>query len=508
MNLRGIPVVLTGALLMVGAAAGAEEATHVLVVVLDGVRPDYVTAERMPNLHALGQKGVVCENHHSVFPTVTRVNSASLGTGAYPATHGLMGNSVYFPEVEPDKSLSTGKAENLFRIDEATSGRLLTTQTLGEILEAHGERLFVASSGSTGSATLQNYRVCGGAVAHPEWVLPESLRPRMVEALGPPPEDAVPNQGRNRWAVDAYLEVGLTDFTPRVAFIWLSDPDHTAHKKGIGSPGTDEALRQVDDELGRILEAHRERDISADVIVMSDHGFSTQAGGATHPMKTLKEAGFEDEVAAKTFVTADGAIYIRRDADRLLPEIVRIYQEKPWAGAIFTRAKEPGSPEGIVPGTLSFDLIHWNHDRSADVLIDAMWNDDVNEFGFPGATTVPGVAGHGTSSPWDIHNVLVAHGPSFKGALRSSTPTGNVDVAPTICRLLGIDPAPSMDGRVLDEILEGGPDPASVRVGRKVSRVSTKTSKGRYTVCLDASVVNGHRYVDRTRVERTRVSSE
>jgi arylsulfatase A-like enzyme len=505
MNLHRILIVWTGALLALGASAQAKESAHVLVVVLDGLRPDYVTAERMPNLHAMGEEGVLCENHHAVFPTLTRVNSPSLGTGAYPGTHGLLGNSVYFPAVNPDKSLSTGDAENLFRIDEATNGRLLTTQTLGEILQAHGEHLFVASSGSTGSAMLQNYRVCGGAVVNPELVLPDSLRPRVVEALGPPPEDAAPNTGRNRWAVDAYLEVGLTDFTPRVAFVWLSDPDHTAHKYGVGSPVTDEALRQVDDELKRILDAHRERGIRADILIMSDHGFSTQAGGAAYPMKTLTESGLGDDVAAKAFVTADGAIYIRRDADRLLPEVVRIYQEKPWAGAIFTRGKSPGSHEGVVPGTLSFDLIHWDHDRSADVLIDAMWNDDVNEFGFPGMTTVPGVAGHGTSSPWDIHNALIARGPNFKKTLRSPTPSGNVDVAPTICRLIGIDPVPSMDGRVLDEILVGGPDPASVQVVKKTFRVSTKTSAGRYTAFLDASVVDGHRYLDRTRVERTPV---
>ena len=55
-----------------------------LLIVLDGLRPDYVTPALMPNLHALGERGVVFTDHHAVYPTVTRVNAASISTGAYP----------------------------------------------------------------------------------------------------------------------------------------------------------------------------------------------------------------------------------------------------------------------------------------------------------------------------------------------------------------------------------------------------------------------------------------
>jgi len=36
---------------------------------------DYVTEAVMPNLVALGKRGVVFTKHHSVYPTVTRVNA-------------------------------------------------------------------------------------------------------------------------------------------------------------------------------------------------------------------------------------------------------------------------------------------------------------------------------------------------------------------------------------------------------------------------------------------------
>ena len=89
--------------------------TH-LVIVVDGLRPDYVTPEVMPRLSRLGQRGIVFRAHHSVFPTVTRVNASSFVTGAYPETHGLLGNTIYIPAVNATKGLDTGeKAATFFR---------------------------------------------------------------------------------------------------------------------------------------------------------------------------------------------------------------------------------------------------------------------------------------------------------------------------------------------------------------------------------------------------------
>ena len=67
----------------------------------------------MPRLYRLGQRGIVFTAHHSVFPTVTRVNVSSIVTGAYPETHGLLGNTIYVPSVSTTRVLSTGERENL-----------------------------------------------------------------------------------------------------------------------------------------------------------------------------------------------------------------------------------------------------------------------------------------------------------------------------------------------------------------------------------------------------------
>ena len=88
-----------------GPTTESAKASRQLLIVLDGLRPDYVTPAVMPALHALGRQGVVFEQHHAVYPTVTRVNASSIASGVYPGTHGLMGNSGLPIKMPPEISV-------------------------------------------------------------------------------------------------------------------------------------------------------------------------------------------------------------------------------------------------------------------------------------------------------------------------------------------------------------------------------------------------------------------
>ena len=130
------------------------------------------------------------------------------------------------------------------------------------------------------------------------------------------------------------------------------------------------------------------------------------------------------EDGSKDVVVAEGAVYLRSAAAKArLTEIVDMLKRRPEVGAIFTRAREAGQQEGVVAGTLSFDVARWNHPRSGDILVSANWSDRANEYGFKGTTTQDGVAGHGTSSPYDIHNTLIAAGPDFRENATSDAAT-------------------------------------------------------------------------------------
>ena len=472
-----------------------------LVIVVDGLRPDYVTPDVMPRLARLGGRGTVFTAHHSVFPTVTRVNAASLVTGTYPEAHGLLGNTIYIPAVNAARGLDTGVRENLEAVGRAEH-RLLTTPSLGEILASAGKTLFAVGSGSSGAVFLLDHTVAAGAIVHQEFTRPESLRARVRETLGPVPPHALPNAALNRRAVDAYLSIGLEARHPDLTLMWISDPDTTAHARGIGSAVTREALSLVDAEIGRIEDTLQAKGLldRTNVIVTSDHGFSTHGGGfrlqaAIEPFVHTLDDGSPD------IVVAEGAVNLRvRDAARVAA-IVAALQKNPMVGAIFTRGSGNGAA-GAVPGTLSFDVARWNHPRAGDILVSSNWTRDVNDAGVAGKTTDPGVAGHGSSSPYDIHNTLIAAGPDFSEHAISDVPTGTVDLAPTILRLMRLPLPSTMTGRVLEEGLRGGPAPSSVRVDHLTETV--KTADGGYELTVHVSAAAGQRYLDYTEVLRRR----
>ncbi|MCH8204463.1 MAG: alkaline phosphatase family protein [Candidatus Hydrogenedentes bacterium] len=483
-------------LLLLPQAAESAEGTdqRFLVIVLDGLRPDYVTEDLMPNLHALARRGVFFEDHHAVFPTVTRVNSSSLSTGAYPETHGLMGNSVYFPEADGRRALNTSDVENLFKIDAVTDGQLLTATTLGEVLEENGLKLLALSSGSSGSATLMNHRMTGGGVINTDVILPEEIRADVIEAIGPAPGDSVPATARNAWVVEAYVKIALEKLRPTVTYMWLTDPDHTAHGAGVGAPLTMDSLRGVDRDLGRILAAHEARGLSdnVNVLVTSDHGFSTHIGGF-NLSKLLRDEGLADGVTL-----AGGAIHVKDSPPEQIRSIVKALQKTEWAGPIFTKAKEAGGYMGWVDGTLSFYAAHWQHERSADILVAPMWDDGENEYGFKGRTTYAGTAGHGSTSPYDIHNTLIAAGPAFVAGIRSPLPTANTDIAPTILYVLGLESPESMTGRAMREALAG----VAFDDLMQVHTLFFRAQAGEYRVELSESYLDGRRYLNYARVER------
>jgi arylsulfatase A-like enzyme len=499
---------------LISAAAGvlaqprtAAPAHRQLVIVVDGLRPDYVTHAVMPNLLALGQRGVVFTSHHSVFPTVTRVNASSISTGTYPERHGLMGNTVFFPQVDARRFLPTDDRATLERINAATGGNLLTSRTLGETLQSAGMRMLVVSAGSSGSAFLVNHTVAGGAILHVDYTLPESLSAAVVESVGPKAEHAT-SADLNHRAVDLFLKVGLPKVDPAATVMWLTDPDTTAHVHGIGDPVTVECLRQVDAEIKRVedgLAAARLLD-AYDIWVTSDHGFSTHTGGVALQDLLAPFARTQADGSPRIVSGGDGAIYVR-DHDRAdVAKIVAALQAADRVGAIFTAPASPGSLDGWVPGTLSFDVIRWNHERSAEIMWSPDWTDAANKHGVQGSVMASGVAGHGSSSPFDVHNTLIAAGPDLRRAASVDVPSANVDFAPTLLSLLGVAVPASMEGRVLSEGFASGPAPGSLRV--RTERHTATNANGSYSATATLSTVEtpsgSYRYFDLAKAVRTR----
>jgi arylsulfatase A-like enzyme len=490
----------------------------VIVFVVDGLRPDAITPEDTPTLFRLRAEGVSFTSSHAVFPTVTRVNAAALSTGAQPGTSGLLGNQLYVPGIDRGRALDSGNYRNLLALERVSGGRLLLTPTLAERLHARGLRLAGVSSGSTGSAFLLNPRAGSGigAVVNGYFdpgrtvAYPGEVSEAILARFGPAP---VKEAGAARydtsvaWTQRVLRDYVLPELRPDVVINWLTEPDHSQHHGGVGSPGSREALRHDDSEIARVLASLDGLGLAGRtaVLVASDHGFSTNTGGVD-VAAALIAAGLKAAADSPDVVLASSgqavALHVEaRDPERIA-RIARLIQEQDWGGLVFTAGKTAGDALGAMEGTFSLELIHAaNAERACDLLMTFPWTSQPNAFGVPGGdlACVSGGArlyasDHGSLSPWNVRNTLFAWGAGFKRATTVRAASGNVDVAPTILALLGLPTEPvGLDGRVLAEALPGGPDPEQVF---EETRVHMARANG-YRAAIQETDVEGRRYIDK-----------
>lgn len=96
-----------------------------------------------------------------------------------------------------------------------------------------------------------------------------------------------------------------------------------------------------------------------------------------------------------------------------------------------------------------------------------------------------------------MNNTLLARGPGFKSRRRIASPTGNVDIAPTVLGLLGLPIPEDMDGRVIGESLVGGPD--SVESTTDAHLAGREVLNGVYRQGVTLSRVGSTVYLDEGR---------
>ncbi|MEY2497927.1 MAG: hypothetical protein QOD12_1483 [Verrucomicrobiota bacterium] len=162
---------------------------HVVVLVWDGMRPDFVTESNTPALWKLAREGVTFRHHHSVYPTATNVNGAAIATGVYPNRNSLLANREYRPLLNPRKAIENAEPEVIKKGDETSGGKYLACPTVAEIVRAAGRSTAIAGSKAV---TFLHDR-------HAEWTtaaskkftifaaapMPENLRSEMEKLLGP-----------------------------------------------------------------------------------------------------------------------------------------------------------------------------------------------------------------------------------------------------------------------------------------------------------------------------------
>ena len=108
--------------------------TKIVIAVFDGLQPSQINSLDTPNLFNLSGEGSFFENHHPVFPSVTRVNAASMVTGVNPGKHWLAGNTFVARDYD-DSNVMPALNDQLSKI--RNSGLdVLGVPTLQEIISS------------------------------------------------------------------------------------------------------------------------------------------------------------------------------------------------------------------------------------------------------------------------------------------------------------------------------------------------------------------------------------
>ena len=482
-------------------------AKYFVLVVWDGMRPDFISPELTPTLESLRDDGVWFGNHHSAFPTSTEVNGTVLATGMFPQHDGITANTEYRPDIDPLRPVGMQSLRAIRRGDELSHGKYVLVPTVAELVRNHGGRTAVA--GAKPVALLHDRLERGDDTRGPVWYadgsLPASLRAALTQRLGRFPRATYPNAPRDEWTTRCLTEVFWEGELPRYSLLWLSEPDASQHRYGPGSQQALAAIHECDERLATVLSELDRRGVrkETDVFVVSDHGFST-VGEDTSVAATLRAAGINVHPNRSTppkdgdvVVVGNGGsvmIYIAGKSPDVAAKVVTALQHQPASGVIFSREH--------LPGTFPLAEARMAADTAADVVVVGSWKRTPTTDGRPhveivndGTAYRAGQGMHVTLSPTDLHNIAVANGPDFRHGVTDRFPSGNVDIAPTLLWLMGIKPPEKLDGRVLSEALaEPGPEVRGAEVNRLDARADL--ADGTWLQYLKFTELNGVRYLE------------
>ena len=214
--------------LATGFCAPAE---HVVIVSLDGGRPDVILTSNTPNIHEMAEQGAYTWWAQTINPSITLPSHSSMLTGCLPQKHGVTWND-WKPE------LGFVKTTTCFEIAKQagmTTAMFVSKQKLEHIAKPGTVDKFVTISGDDAVAAAK--------------------------------------------AAGEYFQKKK----PNLLFVHFSDPDATGHAHHWGSKEYRTAIENCDRGIGILRAIVKDAGVSATTvwIITADHGGHLNSHGST-----------------------------------------------------------------------------------------------------------------------------------------------------------------------------------------------------------------------------------
>lgn len=369
---------------------------YVVLISFDGFRPDYLQRLNLPNFERVWRDGVRATGMLPVFPSKTFPNHYSIVTGLYAENHGLVANSFRDPQ--------RGARYSMY-----------DTLAVWDATWYRGEPLWVTAEKQ------------GMVSASFFWVASEAPIGGVTPTFWKRYQGRIPNFAR----VDTVLSwLALPeDRRPHLITMYFNDADDAGHRHGPLSAQLDSAGARLDSALGRLLDGVERLPIRDRVyfILVSDHGMSEVSPRWYAALDTLVD------LTGVTIADAGANANLHVEGGRARAVVLRdSINRRMRHGRAYLRGEMPAH-------------LHYRADPRIGDLVVVM--EEHFQVGRADRPPAEGTASHG----WDptipsMHALFVVKGPGIpRGKVIGVFE--NVDIYPFITEILGLRPAPNLDGR-------------------------------------------------------------
>ena len=418
-------------LLLLTHSVFSQRAEHVVVITIDGFRPDFYMDSSWHTVHLreLLKKGVYAKGVNSVFPSMTYPSHTTIITGVWPAKHGIYYNGMFEPNGPSGKSYWNNSSIKVPTIWSVAQQKGLKVASLLWPVSADAPVMYdIPDIGGMGDSIREQFSKPAGFIA--------DLKKNVFNNA-----DRIDyGKDHNVANIAAYV---IKKDQPNLMTIHFFSVDHYEHEQGRQGPLVKAAVADADSSVGIIIDALKTAGIweKTVLIVTGDHGF-LDVTKSVQPNVWLAKAGLITDVKKgdwkAQFFSVSGSSYLYlkdKNDSKTLAQVKDILdhlsdEEKKLFRIIDRKQLDAigGNPEVAL----------------------ALSGENGASFGnkMTGNAVSPGHGGsHGYFPDFrEIRTGFVAYGPGIKQG--SIIPEMNLrDITPVIAKLLNLS-LPSIEGKI------------------------------------------------------------
>ncbi|MDQ3522845.1 MAG: ectonucleotide pyrophosphatase/phosphodiesterase [Gemmatimonadota bacterium] len=247
-------------------------ADHVVLISVDGFRPDFYLDEHWPapTIQQMAREGAHARAVSGVFPSVTYPSHTTVLTGALPARHGIFYNTPFEPAGQTGRwyweeaGIRVPTLWDAVRAAGRTSANLFWPVSVGAPVDHNVPEIWSLDRGADPIETIRRAstpglldeleREASGRLTADEWSADYLTRETLIGAMA------------------AHL---LETRKPALLTVHLIGTDHFQHEQGRDGPMVRRAVGAVDRAIGQMVDAAERAGIldRTAFIITGDHGF-------------------------------------------------------------------------------------------------------------------------------------------------------------------------------------------------------------------------------------------